>query len=341
MMRWPAFGLLTLCAVCLAPPAGADGTALVRLAEAKYGVLAPVIAAYGTVAADTNHLSTIAAPRDCLIARIAVRPGQTVAPDDPIVVIASAPAAATQYQQAASALAFAEKDLTHTRELFAEQLATRSQVAAAEKALSDAKALIAEQNRIGADQPTQTLRSPVQGVVASISGAPGDRIPQGTAFATIATRSEFVVNVGVEPEDAQNLRVGASVKLRSPQNDLLAFTGRVVSVSAMMDPQSRLVNVVVAVPPQNARQLILGMVMQTQIALAPQRGIVIARDALMTDAEGTYVYVVRNGVARRQNVTLALEAETKALIARGVAAHDEVVVGGNGGLKDNMSVRTR
>jgi hypothetical protein len=61
----------------------------------------------------------------------------------------------------------------------------------------------------------------------------------------------------------------------------------------------------------------------------------------MTDAEGTYVYVVRSGVARRQNVTLAFETDTKALIARGVAAHDEVVVGGNGGLEDNMGIRTR
>lgn len=340
MIRRRHFSWVCLLSAWATTSALADASALVQLATARRDIVTPEIKAFGTVAADTNHLTTVAAPRECQIVQIAVRPGQTVNINDPVAVIATAPAATTQYQQAASSLAFAEKDLTHTRELFNEQLATRSQLAAAEKAYSDARAQAAEQTHIGANHPTETLRSPSAGVVATINGAPGDRVQQGAALASIATRSQLVVNVGLEPEDAPTLSIGARARLVSPHNGALQFAGQIVSISAMMDPQSRLVNVVIALPQDRARRLILGTVLEARIAGAPTTGVVIPKDALMTDIQGTYVYVVRNGVAHRRAVALALESNGRALIARGVAAGDRVVVTGNAGVADNMAVRT-
>ena len=317
----------------------AEPSALVRVAAARQGALALRITAFGTVAADTNHVTTIAAPRDCLVAHIAIRPGQSVAAGDPLVTISTAPAATTQYRQAQSTLAFAEKDLAHTRELYAEQLATRSQVAAAEKALSDARAQMSEQTRIGANQPTETLRAPVAGVVASITGSPGDRVQQGASIAAIATRNQLVLNVGLEPRDAPRLGVGTPVQLRQPAGAGSAISGRVLSVSAMMDSQSRLVNAVVAVPQEKARGLILGTVMQAEMTLAPAAGIIVPKDSLMTDGQGTYVYVVQKGEAHRRNVLLAFESGDQALVTSGLSGNEEVVTAGNAGLEDNMAVR--
>jgi RND family efflux transporter MFP subunit len=323
-----------------APRASADPSALVVLATAKQSSLAPDITAYGTVAADTSHTLTVAAPRESVIVQIAVRAGQPVNMGDAIATIASSPASATQYQQASSTLGFAAKDLAHIKELFAEQLATRSQVAAAEKAYSDAQAQVREQQRIGADRETQTLRAPAGGIVSAISGSPGDRVAQGALIASIATRNRFVLNVGLEPEDAPNVPIGASVRLYSSQNSQLNFSGTVLSVSGMMDAQSRLVNAAVAVPQNDAPRLILGMVLQADIRLPPKPGVVVPKAALMTDSGGTYVFVVAKGAAHRRNVSLTLETGRQALVARGVAPNDAVVVAGNAGLQDGMAVRT-
>src|SRR5262249_3517701 len=141
---------LTLVACLLAAlpsPALADPSALVEVANARMGTLEPSVTAFGTLAADPNAQTTLAIPRDGIVVSVVVRVGRLVGKGDPIATIETAPAATAQFEQAKSALAFAQKDLDHTRALFSEQLATRSTLASAEKAYSDARATFVHQQR--------------------------------------------------------------------------------------------------------------------------------------------------------------------------------------------------
>lgn len=319
----------------------ADPSALVKLVVAHQGTLSPQLTAYGTVAADSNYLITIPMPRDARVVSVSVRPGEAVKKGDPLITIETAPVAAVAYGQAVSTLSFAATDLAHTKRLYDEQLATRSQLAAAEKAYADAKTAVAQQQRIGADRPIDSLRSPVSGVVVSISATPGDAISAGTVVASIANRERLTVNFGLEPVDAPYVRVGALVTLRSRQNDSLVIQAPVISVSAMVDPQSRLVNAVVRIPQDGASKLLVGMTLIGRIDLEPHGGIVVPRAALLSDSEGTYVFAVANGVVERRGVTVSLETDKDALIARGLRPGEHVVVDGVAGLESGMHVRTR
>src|SRR5215469_9373158 len=140
----------------LVSPSLADPSALVQVARAKIGTLEPSVTAFGTLAADPNALTTLAIPRDGIVVSVVVRAGKLVGKGDPIAAIETAPAATAQFEQAKSALAFAQKDLDHTRALFSEQLATRSTLAAAEKAYTDARSTFAQQQRIGTDKSVET-----------------------------------------------------------------------------------------------------------------------------------------------------------------------------------------
>ena len=315
-------------------------SALVTLAPAVQGQLAPQIVAYGEVAADPDFATTLAMPRDAVVVSIAVRAGQSVEKGDAILSIETSPGAASQFEQAKSAATFAAKDLLHMRELFNEQLATKSQLDAAIKANADAQTVIAQQQRIGADRRTEVLRAPAAGVVTAVSATLRQHVTADTVIASIGTRDKLIVNLGLEPEEAPSVSIGAHVAMHSPQNAKLAFTADVILVNAMVDPQSRLVDAVVRVPTDVAARLILGTTLIARVFLPPQQGIVILRDALLADENGTYVVVVQKDVAHRRAVKLALETDEKALIASGLTSGDAVVVAGGVGLEDGMAVRT-
>lgn len=117
----------------------AQASALVRLATVTAVSLNPSVTSYGTVAPDPDHLVAVSLPRDVVVSSVSVRVGELVKPGNVIASVATAPAVISAFQQARNAVAFAEKDLVHTRYLFGLRLATNSQVAAAEKALADAE----------------------------------------------------------------------------------------------------------------------------------------------------------------------------------------------------------
>jgi membrane fusion protein, multidrug efflux system len=334
--------VVVVCTIAaLASPSLADPSALVGVATAKVGTLEPSVAAFGTLAADPNAQTTLAIPRDGIVLSIAVRAGKLVGKGDPIATVETAPAATAQYEQAKSALAFAQKDLEHTRALFSEQLATRSTFANAEKTYSDARATFVQQQRMGADKAVETLRAATPGVVTAVAVSPGDRVSANATIASIAARDRMVLNLGLEPSAAAHLLPGATVRLTSAQDPALDFTARVASVDAMLDPQSRLVNAVVAIAPDVSRHLILGMSLKARIVLSTESGIVIPKSALMTDEQGAFVYVMQKDHVHRRGVRVGVETDEGALIAKGLSAGERVVAVGGAGLEDGMAVRVR
>ena len=321
--------------------APSESSALVTLAKVVQGQLSPQIVAYGEVAADPDYATTLVMPRDAVVASIAVRAGQSVKQGDPILTIETSPGATAQFEQAKSAAIFAAKDLAHTRELFGQQLATKSQLDAATKANADAQAVLAQQQRIGADRHVEVLHAPAAGIVTAVNATLGQHVTADTVIASIGTRDKLIVNLGLEPEEAPSVAIGAHVAMHSPQNGQLAFNADVILGNAMVDPQSRLVDVVVRVPAQVATRLILGTTLIAHVFLPPQQGIVVPRDALLADENDTYVVVVQKAVAHRRAVKIAFETDDKALLASGLVDGEMVTVAGGVGLEDGTAVRTR
>jgi RND family efflux transporter MFP subunit len=232
------------------------------------------------------------------------------------------------------------KDLQQIQRLYDEQLATRSQLAAAQRAYADARSVVTQQRLMGADHPSETLVAPVRGVVVSLVGAKGDAVAGGTTIATIANAASLVVNMGIEPARAFDVHPGATVWLRIPDTSL-TIASQIVSVGSMLNMQSRLVDAVARLPDGAlSRPLMVGMTLSARIALSARKGIVIPRSALLSDRHGTFVLLVSAGIAHRRGVTVAFSVGANALISSGLRAHDQVITSGVAGITDGMSVRT-
>src|SRR5205807_4127977 len=103
------------------------------------------------------------------------------------------------------------------------KLATATQLATAEKAVSDARAVFEAQTTIGAGKPSEVLRAKTAGVVTAVSVSPGDRVQANAAIASIAARDRLIVNLGLEPSAAFEVSRGASVLLQAPQHPDISF----------------------------------------------------------------------------------------------------------------------
>ena len=327
------------------PPEEAEGeevtgTATVVLATPTSGSLSPVALAYGVVASSPQHTFVIAVQYDGIFKSVNVREGDTVRAGQPIVTVTSAPANTAAYAQAKSAVDFATGELTRVQRMFADKLATNDQLATARKALADAQVQLEQQNKTGAGTPEKVVLAPIDGVITGLMAIPGDKVQANVAIATVSSRSDVIVQINLEPEDASKRAPGAAVRLSIPLQGSAEFAGKLTSIGASIDPMTHLVKGIVDVPAASGARLPLGTTLIAHIDLPARQGILIPRTALLEDAKGPYVFTVSEGEAKRQDIKVLVETDDMALIeGLDPALGSQVVVSGNSELDDDTPVQ--
>lgn len=329
---------LSGCGGTAQPDGAPTPRAQVRTAVAVGGSLAPIAVAYGTAVAAARRTRVLVMPYEGVIGSVDVHAGDAVRLGQTIVTLARTPATGARFSQARSALGFAEQDLARLQRLYADQLATNEQLAAASKALDDARAQLQALSLTGADQEQTALRSPFSGVITSLAATPGDRPAAGTAIATVSSRDDMIVQLGLEPRDAARLAPGAPVWLMRSADDAQPIQTRLIAVGRSLDAASRLVNAVAPLPAPAGAGITLGSIVAARIELPAHQGVIVPRAALLEDAEGTFVFTVAAGKAHRQSVQLGAETERSVLLAAGLEAGAQVVVAGNAALQDGLAV---
>src|SRR5882672_268759 len=218
-----------------------EGTATVTTATPTTGSLSPVALAYGVVASSPQHTFVIAVMRDGVFKTVNVRDGDVVRAGQPIVTVITAPANNAAFAQAKSAVDFATQDLARVERMFANKLATNDQISTARKALVDAQLNLEQQRSIGAGETEAVLRAPFDGVITALMAVPGDKVQANTTIATVSSRSDVVVELNLEPEDASKLTPGTPVRLTVPFQGSAEITGKLTSIGASIDPMTHLV----------------------------------------------------------------------------------------------------
>ncbi|HLK24502.1 MAG TPA: efflux RND transporter periplasmic adaptor subunit [Caulobacteraceae bacterium] len=312
----------------------AKPTALVTVASVQSQTLQDAATVYGVVQADPSATSTVSAPRAVIVSQVMVRAGQTVAAGQPLVEIASAPASTMAYQQAADAASAARSDLARVQRLFDARLAASDQLIAARKALGDALAALAAEQRQGAALVRQTLRAPASAVVTSIATGPGDHAAQDAALVTLARTGAVSAKLGLEPGQGP-VTVGAPVIIR-PVNGGAAIASHLTMVGRAADPASKTVD---AVAPLSGVALPIGAAVRADIVTGSHTGLAAPRAAVVFDETGDHVFVVEGGKARRVFVSVGRDYGDLVEVKGGLSAGQQVAVEGAYELTDGMAVK--
>lgn len=311
-------------------------TVAVETVALKQQQLAETVSGYGVASPDTGALQSISLPRPGQIVSLLVSPGQVVKKNAPLLEFATGADAALGYRQARHAVDFALSDVARIEQLLSQQLATRSQLAAAKKTLTDAEAAFHAQEKIGAGRAQERMSAPFDGVVISLQASQGDRLAAGATVLQLARVGGQRVVLGVEPDVVARVRPGMAVSVAPVFDPERKVAGRVTQVFGIINPQTQFVDVLVDVPSEG---LMPGTRVRAQIQLNLQTGWVVPRSAVLRDSQGAYVFQVLDGKAHRVTVKTGLEVDGLIAVQGAFAANEPVVIQGNYELQDGMGVR--
>jgi membrane fusion protein, multidrug efflux system len=338
----PAFLIISATLLAAAAP-DASGSAknsegpsvLVVLTRLQQGSLPRVVSVYGRVEASAATRQTVMAPATAVVDAIFVKPGEEVAAGAPLIRLGPSPGTAAAYEKALSDLNAARELVRRTQTLLGQHLATRQQLADAEKSASDAKTSLTALKAEGAGKP-QTLSAPFDGIVTGVSTSPGAIVNQGAALLDLARANGLVLRAGVVPEQAAEIHSGdpANITLLGGRD---AGTGTVLLRGSMVDAGTGLVPVDIALPQGS---FIPGQMAQAGIITGKVQGYVVPHEAVLVNDNGVpYVVQATDMIAHEVPVRILLSAGAKDVVSGALNPAAPLVLAGNYQLHDGMKVR--
>jgi HlyD family secretion protein len=179
--------------------------------------------------------------------------------------------------------------------------------------------------------------APVDGVVLTRNAEVGQIAGSGgPALFEIEDAGQVEMIGQVAEQDMANLEVGQSAAVYLVGNPR-PFEGRIWLLGAVIDPQSRLGEVRIALTPSSA--LRPGAFAHGMVTLARARRPVLPQTAVMADNGGSYVYVVdRDDQVQRRAVQVGSVVPAGVVIAQGLSGREQVVTMDGGFLHSGEKV---
>ena len=317
----------------------AKPTAKVETAVLKEEPIAQMIEVFGVVVAAPSGDRATAAPYDCVVRKIHVGVGTSVAAGDVLLEIGPSPDTQLAFDSARSLFALTTKALAATQERYDLKLATSQDLLAAQQAAEDARLKTESFSTRGLGGDGRIMAS-VAGVISKLDVIAGALTPLGTALVTVSTGGQLEARLGVEAADVAAVAAGQPVTLESSNRaEAEKIPSTVRSVGAALDAATGAAEVRVAVPAGVA--LLLGEHVRAEIEIKKKdRALVVPRSAVLADDDKQVLFTVKAGKAAKHEVKTGLTTDELVEVAgEGLRAGDMVVTLGNYELEDGMAIQ--
>lgn len=184
-----------------------------------------------------------------------------------------------------------------------------------------------------ADKPamaaTFSLTSPIAGTVVERNGTLGATVGTDATVFKIIDTSRVWIDANVFEKDLERVKRGQAVKVSVPAYPGSTFSGTVILVSSIVNPETRTVQVRTEVPNPDGR-LKPDMFANVEIVTDLHRTAVsIPQSAVLDDGDKTVVFVANGGEYTKRPVSVGLQSGDRVEIVDGLQAGDQVVFKGN------------
>jgi cobalt-zinc-cadmium efflux system membrane fusion protein len=174
-----------------------------------------------------------------------------------------------------------------------------------------------------------SLTSPIEGIVVERNATIGATVGTDANLFKIIDLSTVWIDANVFEKDLERVKLGQEVKVSVPAFPGSSFSGRVILVSSVVDPDTRTVKVRTEVPNRDGR-LKPDMFANVEIITDLHRtAISIPQSALLNDGGHTVVFVAAGNGYEKRVVTAGIQSGDRVEILDGLQAGDKVVVKGN------------
>lgn len=300
-------------------------------ARAEAVAAMPVGTVPGVVSLPPEARVAVSTPYAGTLTQIRVIPGQAVRAGEVLGVVQAAQAVqiGADLARTRAALPVAQASAARLSQLAREGVIAPARADEARANLAATRASLAEGARLlalgkAAPDGTITLRAPITGRVAQVQGDVGSAVGNGVAPFLVESTADLRLDLQVPERLAGKVAPGMTVTI---VQDGMAETGRLLSVAASLDPQTR------ALPARAAlargSRLVPGKAVSVTIAgTARTPGVAVPAAALSHDDSGDRVFVRSPGGFRPVRVTLAGTIGDRAYLAGGLRAGEQVAASG-------------
>ena len=184
-----------------------------------------------------------------------------------------------------------------------------------------------------------TIKAPIEGFITTRYIKLGNTLRSGDQAFEIKRAAIVEATINVPEKEMLKLRAGQLAIASVDAVDGSEFKGIVDRVSPEVDPSTGTFRVTVSLENQSNR-LKPGMFARIRIRYdTKENAVLVARNAVVTQKSENTVFVVRSGRAIRQVVVLGYVMGDKVEVLNGLVEGDQVVVTGQGGMRDKALVR--
>ena len=197
--------------------------------------------------------------------------------------------------------------------------------AAAATAAAEVKVAAAQLAEYQARLAHTQVRAPADGTVLTRSAEVGQiATPGGTALFRLAKGAEMEMRGQVAEQDMPSLKIGQPAVIHLTGIDK-PFHGRVRLLGAIIDPQTRLGEIRVAL--DSDPDLRPGAFARGDVVVGRGKRPVLPQTAVLSDEQGAFVYIVdANHEIERRSVEVTNTTADGVVIGSGLTGHEQVVM---------------
>lgn len=158
-----------------------------------------------------------------------------------------------------------------------------------------------------------SIKSPINGVIAALNYKLGDTVSNGKAVATILDPSQMQTIVSVDELDIKNVKIGQKADVMLDAMTGKSFSGKVTKIGALGTSSNGVTNYNVTVSIDNPTNVMVGMTTTVNIITQSKENVLVVSSRALQQKRGTSAVVITPDGLLDSNGKETKEAQKKTL----------------------------
>lgn len=200
--------------------------------------------------------------------------------------------------------------------------------------------LFVDRDEVGFTFEKAPVESPIKGIVGRLLVDIGSNVTPATPVALVVDMDKAQINLSIPEIYVSKISLGQDAQVTTDAYPDKTFTGKISQISPVLDEETRSAPIEILIDnPDHC--LKPGMFAKVSLVTEERgRALTVYKEAVMGTNGDRYVYVVRDGQARKQPVKLGMRVGQNMEVEDGLKAGEKVVIMGQQKLIDGSAVTT-
>lgn len=184
----------------------------------------------------------------------------------------------------------------------------------------------------------QGIQAEFNGVVTSMAAVPGKTSQEGELLFTLESLEDVAVSLSVSKYDLEKLKIGQNAKITIGGRTYQGKVGKIEQMATKNSNGAAIVEARLTITNPD-QEIFLGVEAKAVISTGEVKdAVTVPMEAVNTDVDGQFVYVVKDGLVKKRIVETGLTTDFEVEIISGLEEGEQVVTENPGGITEGREV---